>query len=161
VIFASLRNWKEIGWKGVLAGIFVPLLAAFPWTIEILIAPVPGIQKIFLPYDGYTFEWVVIAFSYLIYFVLRGTGRLFFNVFAFASFGAFILALALAFYVGEDYPLYCMDLINNHFGWGVEGCAIENYLLMFFIALLVTSGIVFIWNKKNKKSAMRSTVSHG
>jgi len=161
VIFAALRNWKAIGWKGVLAGIIVPLLAAFPWVVEILIAPVPGIQKFFFPYDGYSFIWGGIAFCYLAYYVLRGMGRLFFNIFAYASFAAFLLALALALLAGEDYPLYCMDLINIHFGWGVEGCAIENFLLLFLMMLSVICIFVFIWNKKYKKSTIRSSTPPG
>jgi len=146
MIFDAPGSRKVIGWKGVVAGIFVPLLAAFPWVVEILIAPVPGIQKIFLPYEGYSFVWIWVAFCYLAYFVLRGTGRLFFNVFAYASFAASLIAFALVLLTGEEYhPVSCIGLIYDLFGWGLD-CNIENFLLIFIVNLFLISVFVF-WRR--------------
>lgn len=145
MIHGAPETRKAIDWKGVIAGIFIPFLAAFIWIVAVLIEP--AMQK-FLPCDGDSYIWVGIVFSYLVYFALRGTGRLYFNIFAYASFAAFLITFALAVFIGEYYSYYCFGLIYRSFGWS-PGCVVENFLLTFLACLFMISAFRYIM-KRNK-----------
>lgn len=143
---------KAIDWKGVVAGIFIPLLTAFIWNAAVVIDP--RMEKFFLPCDGYSyFFWIDIVFSYLVYFALRGTGKIFFNIFAYASFAAFLIAWALAVFIDGDYPYYCFGSIYRSFGWS-PGCVVEDFLLTFIVCLFLISVFRYIM-KRNKASLIR------
>lgn len=145
---SQINKWKHISWKDVVAGIFIPLLAALPWSVEILIEPVPEIQKIFLPYDGYSFVWIWFAFCYLVYFALRERARLFYNIFAYTSFAAYLMAFALVLLIGDGYhPVFCIGFIYDFFGWNLS-CNVENFLLIFIVNLFLISLFVF-WKHIN------------
>lgn len=131
---------KKFG--SVLLSTVLPLLAAFPW-IALLTSPLA--EEVIFRQKVTPYDWVLLAFFYLVYLFGGARVRLSFALLTVSSTGAFIASVILRA-LSEDacFP-YCLGLISKRLGLACgyvdDACELENFLITFVIIALV--GIMY------------------
>lgn len=128
---------KKFG--SVLLSTALPLLAAFPW-IALLTSPLA--EEVIFRQKVSPYDWVLLAFFYLVYLFGGARVRLSFVLLTISSTGAFV-ASAIFRVLSEDACFYyCLGLISKNLGLACgyvdDACEVENFLILFVIIALVS-----------------------